>query len=1435
MSGLQVLFLYVVGVVWLHPTPVNASPPPSSSNQNFCETDTPEKLMLALNLCPFPLWSGWSNTVNRSAPQPGGSVVRVMGPFVFTCVLAQGNNDTIDNLILTVPLTGNASFIGCPFRNLTLSTLLVTVPATIPFLILHLVSINIGLITLPTKSSSLEIEQSTFSHVSLTSSVSGSVTIQNVFWAQEYHSKYGCLQIENSGSVLLSQFHISGCFSKKVNGGGVGIQNTNTVVFQNVTCVRSSTDLNGGCVALASVALVIWNQVTMDVCLARRGGCLYASHLSLTFVCISCQFNGGTTTSSGSLVHIESGKDVHFTNSSFTDSESSTTEGSCLFFNFTTSLFTDSVIQNCVGANGVHAMSSTLTFQSVSLSHMVTSQQSALYLEKSSAYISQSYFIDCLQFDSDGMKGGGCIYSVGSDEVENMILLNQTVITNCSSFCVSLDGNTYGMTDVFISNASRGGLVISNGYGTLRSLHFKFCESASMGSCLSMDSTKVFISDSTFTSCTAVNSGGALYATSVTSLLQIFPDDNPFLRNVTFQNCVGKEGGCLYLSDSHYFVQSVNFVSCYAHRDGGSIFLDNVGLLQVSDSYFFNSSSGLSGGGIHALIKTGDMSINLGNVTFDSCTAGSNGGAILLNSNAGRLNIDDSQFLNCRAREDGGAIYQMSVESILKVVSFSNCTAGSNGGAMCVSAPNIVLLSVTAERNYAGLRGGFAHATTRSITLTTTELQNNHALYGGALFAIANEEDASYATVALSQSTLMANSADVGGAAACVNICVVGDSVTDSYFVNNTARMLGGAIFYKQEDSCSLDEELHFVGNTASHRGENISAGMSFTIHASPVFFAGILFRHTFCFDMFDPLTNATYSTSLLDNFRVHMESSTATLLNASGALEAIHPTSPLLTWSDSEVTTCTTITFAQQDDSTDELSLKLSLVPKNPTFDFVYSTNVTRTITCPTMYYMLSGQCIPCPQGTFRIAGTQKFCEVCPKSVVCNAGVSSYNISRDGAEFNTESILLSYVKSNNGFWWDAEVGNNTQKLDDITCAPGMCLGNNQCLEGHSWNSRGCALCQDGSIPWGRVCGSCTNEWEMSRVVLRVVFAFLYLGVLHRASGGDGGDVKIFFAHMEVMALLFVVKSMRGEGGDGSVLFGSLSSLVQGTWELTCFGPLTIEGQQYLSLMHMAAILLMVPLVHILYHRFFPLHPAHWRHTLCSLVFLFTQMSTRQMLQAISCVGDVNVFQPAMKCESMEARRVFIIYAVISSLCLTISVGLIAFLQYTTYAKQQLWPVFFVLFDTKRYVSKWWAWVVLSRRVAFVCAFVFGSQFGPQWALGAIGVTAIVYATVHYFVRPYRRPQDDAAEYLSLMSISLLCHVMPLVGEGWMFYVTVFIACAVPGSHVLISKGRLLHAIALSRFFNNHTFTTSPNHPTTSLTFLENDSNSIQSEELETK
>eukprot|EP00759_Apiculatamorpha_spiralis_P024334 PhF_6_TR27881/c0_g1_i2/m.40813 len=127
MLDLQILFLYVVGVVWLHPTPVNASPTPTPSNQNFCETDTPEKLMLALSLCPFPLWSGWSNTVNRSTPQPGGSVVRVMGPFVFTCILAQGNNDTIDNLILTVPLTGNASFIGCPFRNLTLSTMMITV------------------------------------------------------------------------------------------------------------------------------------------------------------------------------------------------------------------------------------------------------------------------------------------------------------------------------------------------------------------------------------------------------------------------------------------------------------------------------------------------------------------------------------------------------------------------------------------------------------------------------------------------------------------------------------------------------------------------------------------------------------------------------------------------------------------------------------------------------------------------------------------------------------------------------------------------------------------------------------------------------------------------------------------------------------------------------------------------------------------------------------------------------------------------------------------------------------------------------------------------------------------------------------------------------------------------------------------------------------
>ena len=56
------------------------------------------------------------------------------------------------------------------------------------------------------------------------------------------------------------------------------------------------------------------------------------------------------------------------------------------------------------------------------------------------------------------------------------------------------------------------------------------------------------------------------------------------------------------------------------------------------------------------------------------------------------------------------------------------------------------------------------------------------------------------------------------------------------------------------------------------------------------------------------------------------------------------------------------------------------------------------------------------------------------------------------------------------------------------------------------------------------------------------------------------------------------------------------------------------------------------------------------------------------------------------------------------------------------------------------------------------------------------------------------------ADYLSLVSISLLCHVGPYATNGVAFAVLVSVACLAPLTHVFLSKAPKLKAWAARKF-----------------------------------
>lgn len=100
-------------------------------------------------------------------------------------------------------------------------------------------------------------------------------------------------------------------------------------------------------------------------------------------------------------------------------------------------------------------------------------------------------------------------------------------------------------------------------------------------------------------------------------------------------------------------VQSSVFRHCHASAAGGALF--SMRSLSVSDSSFFNTSSGSFGGTGAAgnfQATPGDITVNRTNVTLSS--AALDGGAFFAENN---LFIQESRFLDVSADRSGGALF----------------------------------------------------------------------------------------------------------------------------------------------------------------------------------------------------------------------------------------------------------------------------------------------------------------------------------------------------------------------------------------------------------------------------------------------------------------------------------------------------------------------------------------------------------------------------------------------------------------------------------------------------------------------------------------------------------------------------------------------------------------------------------------------------------
>lgn len=277
--------------------------------------------------------------------------------------------------------------------------------------------------------------------------------------------------------------------------------------------------------------------------------------------------------------------------------------------------------------------------------------------------------------------------------------------------------------------------------------------------------------------------------------VQILYSDIPLTINeLNFEEGAAETGGAIYTYGVPLTVIDSTFSYNNAVVDGGAIYVTGEGSeLTVSGSTFLNNSAGDIGGAIRS---DGSVTINLeSDFRFNSS---GEGGAVTAWD--GLLSISDSNFT-----ENSALTYW--------------------GGA--VSAYDVTVTGSTFTGNTASSEGGAIHSFHSLDVSGGSVFENNEAAIGGALalYGYQDEELSGYLNV--SDSIFENNSAEILGGAifsASGFYSKFGEfdsTVRNSVFLLNVAGYIGGAIF---DESSPLVLNSTFAGNHSLDSGGAISA-----------------------------------------------------------------------------------------------------------------------------------------------------------------------------------------------------------------------------------------------------------------------------------------------------------------------------------------------------------------------------------------------------------------------------------------------------------------------------------------------------------------------------------------------------------------------------------------------------------------------------------
>jgi predicted outer membrane repeat protein len=604
-------------------------------------------------------------------------------------------------------------------------------------------------------------------------------------------SKQAVLELSDltlSGGRLMASSSAQGGAAVFVDEGS--ILNASRVTFTGHDSSSDSSSSPGGAVFAAKGSQLALQQCTFtnNTCSASKGGAVYQQ--SGVVVVQYCTFtansgsSGGALCSAAGIVNIT---DSYFssnvalaaafgTNGSpgFNDGSAqgaspddtvadSGSQGGALYLGINAT----SVITGCTFSDNIARISGGAVFSNEGelsfercefVRNAADSDAGAVYSTLGSVSMKE-----CSLLNNSAAQFGGALYtSRGTLAVDN---------STCSGNTAGVHGGAIYQADALDAHDS---VCSVNGSQFLNN-------SASDGGAIYQDNGALALSNSVFSSNTALRSaGGAIFSSQLSSLTVAAAEFT--------QNAAAVDGGAISI-EGNSSITDTHFSNNTAAQHGGAVIVRSAGAVTLT-TCVFSGNSAVYGGSLQAAAVPGNTDVQP--LTVSGCTfngnTGTYGGAAHVIRSA--VTVSDSTFEHNVASNLGGAICVEGVGSIAISSTTFDANTASTGGAVNCQQQAAASISTSVFTANTGVDGG-AISIQCKATISDTLFNSNVAkASGGALSYISIQLSGIASTI--DGCTMHNNSAAEGGAIAVQQNVTL--TISSSTITNNSAQLSAGGI-----------------------------------------------------------------------------------------------------------------------------------------------------------------------------------------------------------------------------------------------------------------------------------------------------------------------------------------------------------------------------------------------------------------------------------------------------------------------------------------------------------------------------------------------------------------------------------------------------------------------------------------------------------------